>query len=135
LTALNTSTDFPLAQVTGAAGEVLQNLQVFMQHGFSSAPPIGSQGVVIPLGGRTDQSVFIACQNGALAVRNLQPGEAVLFNSVTGDKVFMSATGVQIISTRAVNVDAPDLVINGKSFVNHVHSGVQTGESNTGHIV
>ena len=131
LTSLNTATNFPMAQVSGASGELLQAMQLFQQHGFASAPPLGSQGIVIPLGGKTDQAVFIACQNGSLTVKNLQPGEAVLYG-LDGDKVYMTTTGIKLISTRNVILDAPDLIVNGISVVNHKHDQVQPGTGISG---
>ncbi|MCL8000189.1 hypothetical protein M8994_18320 [Brucella sp. 21LCYQ03] len=46
-------------------------------------------------------------------------------------RISFNGGGIAISSDQNMTVDAPDLIINGISFMNHVHSGVVPGGSNT----
>ena len=128
---LNTAPGVGLMQVLGASGEILQGVEFFQQFGFSSSPVRGTQVIVLPLGGKTSQSVVIACENGGLRVKNLAPGESVMYGP-DGDQVYMSSSGIVVNSTRDVTVNAPDLVIHGISFMGHKHRDVKAGSDLSG---
>lgn len=89
ITHINNAPDVQLVQLKGmAAGDDLQDNELFQQFGFSSNPPSGTLGVILPVGGKTSQGVIIATENGELRFKPLKPGEAVVFNAF-GDHVLM----------------------------------------------
>ena len=47
-------------QLSGLADETLQDLEQLQEFGFTSAPPEGTEAVVIPLGGATSHGVIVA---------------------------------------------------------------------------
>lgn len=67
-------------QLSGLAGETLQDLEHLQEYGFASNPPDGSEAVVIPLGGNTSHGVIVCTQHGNYRIKNLKPGETAIFN-------------------------------------------------------
>lgn len=91
ITHTNNAPDVQLVQLQGmTAGDDLQDNELFQHFGFSSNPPAGTQGVVLPIGGKTAQGVIIATENGQYRFRPLEPGEAVVYNAF-GDYIVMHA--------------------------------------------
>ena len=65
LTALDTSPSVQLLQADGLSGEQLQASEVFQHFGFTSAPPAGTQCIVLPLGGKSSHGVIVATEHGS----------------------------------------------------------------------
>ena len=80
LTGLDTTPGVQLAQAGGLADEQVQASELFQHFGFTSAPPEGTQCIVLPLGGKTAHSVVVATENGAYRVQALQGGEVCIYN-------------------------------------------------------
>jgi phage baseplate assembly protein V len=139
---VNSAPGVSLMQVSGLAGENLQDNEFFQHYGHSSNPPVGSQVIVLPLGGKSSQGVIIACENGAYRVRNLKPGESVIYNHL-GDFVHIKDDGsIEIKSSLKVIVHSPlvevpdgDVTAGGISLKHHKHGGVQAGGAQTGEPV
>lgn len=107
LAALDLSKRLQRMQLRGLAGELLEDIEHFQQFGFTSAPPEGSELVVIPIGGKTSQCIVVACENGRYRFRLQQPGEAALYNK-DGDYVWIrDGRIVEIKAQQKVKVDAP----------------------------
>lgn len=53
---------------------------------------------------------------------------------LTGDNINMTADTINITGTTAVNIDSPATTVDQKNFMGHTHTGVTTGESNTGGV-
>lgn len=80
LTGLNSAPGVQLAQADALAGEQLQAAELFQHFGFTSAPPAGTQCIVLPLGGKTAHAIIVATENGAYRVQALQGGEVCVYN-------------------------------------------------------
>jgi phage gp45-like len=132
-------------------GEVRNNVEYMMPFG-RSALPSGGDAIMLTVGGTRDDVVAIAVDDPAKRIRGLAPGEfgdsdgqsAIVFKAnqlqvqstqpiamqsdatiyVTAAAVAMGAVGATLY--RMMN----ELMI--PVFNNHVHSGVQSGGSNTG---
>lgn len=74
----------------GLAGESLEERDLFQQFGFTSAPPAGSQAIVIPIGGRSSAAVVIATEHGAYRFKLGARGEMAIYNQ-WGDFVHLKA--------------------------------------------
>lgn len=83
---LNTASQVSVAQIKGVASEVLNNVPVFQQFGFTSALPDNSDVIVLPLLGRSGLSVIIASENGKFRLKGLVKGESALY-SAFGDYI------------------------------------------------
>lgn len=137
--AVNPAPNVTLVQVSGVAGEIVQDNELFQHYGFSSNPPAGSAVIVLPLGGKTSQAVIISSEHGAYRIKNLAAGEAVIYNH-HGDKVWIKQDGtIDVTASSKVTVHSPlvevptgDVTASGISLKNHRHGGVQAGASQTG---
>ncbi len=101
LTALDSSPDVQLLQADGLAGEQLQASEVFQHFGFTSAPPEGSQCIVLPLGGKTAHSVIVATEHGSYRVQALKSGEVCVYNQ--------SGAKITLKEQRVVEIEADTL--------------------------
>ena len=147
ITRVNSGPNISLIQLGGVAGEMLQDNELMQQYGFTSHPPVGSVGIVLPLGGKTSQAVIIATEHTAYRLKYLQEGEVAVYNTfgasvilhADGSVSVNSAASVSITATDTVTVNAPlvnvpngDVTASGISLINHKHTGVQAGSSQTG---
>lgn len=151
---VNTAPNVALVQVSGMAGETVQDNELFQHFGFSSNPPAGSAVIVLPLGGKTSQAVIIASEHGQYRLKNLAAGEVVIYNK-QGDKVYIKQDGtIEVTASSTVLVNSPvvdvtasskvivhsplvevpdgDVTAGGISLKNHMHGGVQAGAAQTG---
>lgn len=103
----NSQTPHQLAQLSALAGETLPDVELMQHFGFSSAPPAGSKAVVLPLSGKTGSSIIIATENGGLRIKQLEEGEAVIYNA-RGDYVKLNKEGVCEVVCKKFKVTAPD---------------------------
>jgi phage baseplate assembly protein V len=97
----------------GLADESLQDVELMQQFGFTSAPPAGSQIIVLPLGGRTSASVIIASEHGAYRLQLNNQGEAALYNQ-WGDHLWFKKGGVaELVATTKVDITSPLVATSG----------------------
>ncbi|CAM4094848.1 phage baseplate assembly protein domain-containing protein [Acinetobacter pragensis] len=92
-----------LLQLTGFAGEVLDETELVQQVGFSSYIPDGCRVVVIPLQGKTSRSIVIAT-DGAPIVIHVDEGETCIYDQY-GHSVWLKKDGTHVEG---------DLFVNGK---------------------
>lgn len=91
--------DQQMCQVQVRAGapegleEVIDTRPRLGEYGLAYCPPDGSEAIVIFLGGRRSQGVVIATGHRASRPKGLKPGEAMLYNGLTGDFVKMCQDG------------------------------------------
>lgn len=79
LTRANSAGAIQTAQLKGVRGEVLQDVELFQQYGFTSAPLPGTQTIILPLHGLTSHSIIIATEHGSYRLKALKPGEVALY--------------------------------------------------------
>lgn len=108
LTARSEGAAVQLLQADALAGETAQAVELFQHFGFSSAPPAGTQLIVLPLGGRTAHSVVIATEHGAYRL-DVQSGESCLY-SQWGDKVHMRQERIDV-ETKVLHLKASEQVV------------------------
>ncbi|MEE6069775.1 phage baseplate assembly protein V, partial [Avibacterium paragallinarum] len=95
-------------QVSGLADETLQDVELMQHFGFTSAPPTGTQAVIIPIGGQTSHGIVIATENGAFRVKNLQGGEVAIYDQ--------SGSTIVLKQGRLVEVNCDNFVLNCKTY-------------------
>lgn len=83
-----------LLQLTGIADEVLDEVELIQQVGFSSYIPEGSRLVIIPLQGKTSRSIVVAT-DGAPIVINVAEGETCIYDQF-GNSVWLKEDGTHI---------------------------------------
>jgi len=111
-----------IGRVTGMAdGELTQTLQVrtpldvmsvqrLAEFGFTSAPPTGSDVLVVSLGGDRSSAVVISTNHKASRLTGLNSGETAIYNvdgmfvKLTADGVEVEAQGKDVTVTNATTV-------------------------------
>lgn len=89
------------------------------EFGFSSAPPVGSDVVVLSLGGDRSSQVIIATNHKSYRHTGLSAGETVIYNQtgmyvkLTADGIAVEAKGQPVTVTNAtkVTINATDSVV------------------------
>lgn len=92
-------------QLKGFADEVLQEVELVQQVGFSSHVPDAAKVVVIPLQGKTSKSIVVATSGGAITI-NVENGETCIYDQF-GHSVWLKQDGTHIEG---------DLFVNGEVF-------------------
>lgn len=106
-----------LVNLEGLNGEALQATELFQQFGFTSAPPAGTQVIVLPLGGRTSAAVLIATENGSYRLQLGADGEAALYNQ-WGDHVWLKKGGrMEVVASTEVAITSPLVTMSGDLHV------------------
>ncbi|WP_339097195.1 phage baseplate assembly protein V [Pectobacterium brasiliense] len=127
-------------QVQSLADETNDNVERFQNYGLSSVPPVGSEAVVVAIGGRRSGLVAIAVEDKKSRPRGLDPGDVCVYHSeghtitlkqdgvieVRGKKVNLVAEDSCDIVSKLINVTGPavfseDIQVKGKSFLDHLH--------------
>lgn len=80
---------------TGFADRVLDEVPRVSEFGFTSAPPLGSEVVMIRRGSDRSQSIAIGTNHRPSRPRGLQPGDAGIYD-VRSAKVMLTAGGLVI---------------------------------------
>lgn len=95
LTALATAPQVQLVQGEALAGEKMQAVELMQHFGFSSAPPAGTQLVVVPLAGKTAKSVIVATENGAFRIA-VEQGETCIYNQWGAKITFKKEKDIEV---------------------------------------
>jgi phage baseplate assembly protein V len=104
-----------LVTLDGLAGEKQPDVELMQQFGFTSAPPVGSQVIVLPLGGRSSASVIVATENGNYRFKVTTQGEVALYNQ-WGDRVYLNAARqIEITSQSKVTVNTQTCEVNASA--------------------
>lgn len=64
----------------GLSREPIEEMELFQHFGFTSAPPAGTEFILLPLGGRTSASVVIGTEHGAFRFVLDNQGESCVYN-------------------------------------------------------
>ena len=101
-------------QVSGLANETLQDVELMQQFGLTSVPPVGTQVVVLPMGGETTHSIVIATENGSFRVKNLKSGETAVYDESgstiilkQGRLIEIDCDILKITATKKVDISSP----------------------------
>jgi phage baseplate assembly protein V len=108
-----------LLQARLGEAEVRDDLPRLAEFGFASMPPDGSDLVVLFVGGDRSNGVVIASGHIATRMKNLQPGESALYDSLgkhvylKADQIEIDAKGqpVNVINASQVNVTSSGPVV------------------------
>jgi phage baseplate assembly protein V len=113
LQSLKPTTRVQRAQVAGLAGEVVPDAELMQHFGFTSRVPSGAQLVVLPVGGKTSQSVVVATEHGSFRIALAADGETCIY-SQWGDRVYLKADRSILVQAAAkVEVQAPLATFSG----------------------
>ncbi|TCW05560.1 phage baseplate assembly protein V [Raoultella sp. BIGb0138] len=127
-------------QVQSLADETDDDVERFQNYGFSSVPPVGSEAIVVAVGGRRGGLVAIAVEDKSSRPRNGESGDVCIYHQeghfirlkkngeieITGKKVNLVGTEEVGIIGKQINITGPtsfseDIQVKGKSFLDHIH--------------
>ena len=83
-----------MLQFTGFADEVMDEVELIQQVGFSSYVPKDARVVVIPLQGKTAKSIVVATSGGAIVI-HVSEGETCIYDQF-GHSVWLKEDGTHI---------------------------------------
>lgn len=126
-------------QVKLLSGEV-RDMERFQNYGFTSRPHAGAEVAAVFVGGNRDHGLAIAIDDRRFRVIGLQAGEVAIYDdlshkiTLTRDGIVISGGthDITIVDCPNVIVTGGDVVADGISLKTHVHTGVQSGASDTG---
>ena len=107
---INSQEPIQRAQVSALADETLQEIEHLQQFGFTSNPPVGSDAILVPLGGTTSHSVIIATEHASYRIRTLKSGEVAIYNQ--------SGASITLKDNKIIDIDCNELNINASTAVN-----------------
>ncbi|QGZ56758.1 phage baseplate assembly protein V [Paraburkholderia acidiphila] len=111
-----------MAQLTVNDLETIDNIPIVHDFGFSSNPPAGSDVAMVFVGGDRSNGVIVASNHQKYRVRNLAPGESVIYTQ-DGKQIYLTASGgIKIAANgQPVEVDnATTVTINASTKVRMV---------------
>lgn len=125
-------------QVGLLADELRDKLEHYQPYGLSTHPKADADALVLfPDGDRSNGVVImVADKRYRLA---LKKGEVALHDDI-GQSVHLTRTGIDINTTKQVNINTPKtyingtLIIDGQEFFAHKHSGVKSGPNKSGGV-
>ena len=140
-----------LAQVLGLCDEVRSDVEHLQQYGIRSIPLDGSRGILIAYGGSKDNATLITVDDKRFGQFTLQPGDVCIYSKngahtiyrnndiieiLSGTKTITIGGMVMKIDGSGIEVTGGDIIADGISLKNHVHTGSPTAPdgavSNTG---
>lgn len=110
----------------GLAGEDLEEMELMQHFGFTSAPPSGTEYIVLPLGGRTSASVVVATEHGDYRFVVDNQGESCAYNQwgdfahfkkdrsihvKAQEKVFVETKVFRVEASERIELVTPDLLV------------------------
>lgn len=111
-----------LVDLQGLAADMPRKVVRVLPHGFSSNPPLQSEGVLKALGGRSDRPMFIGGEHSQYRPRNLPSGNTILYDD-KGNVVWMQgAQGIARTTKQGPIVDtsAAGVTIEAKGDKFHI---------------
>lgn len=104
-------------QLTVLKDEVLDNVEHFEPHGFTSRPKKGSEAIILCQGGNRSSAITIMVSDRRVRLQGLAEGEVALYDDAD-NKIHLKQNGtVAIASPKSVDVTAPDVTMSGNLTV------------------
>lgn len=102
--------------------ETRDDVERFQNVGFSSAPNVGAEAVVLFVGGRRDHGIVVAVDDRRQTRPSLAPGEVAMhaFGSVIiakadGTVLVTAAANVELVAAGNVTINGGNIILNGGS--------------------
>ncbi len=125
-------------QVALGPDDTRDGLRLLSGYGFTAVPQPGAEALVVFLGGNRTDGIIIATGDRRYRLRSLAPGE-VAMHTDEGDSIVMKRGGtIEVNASTKVQVNSPlvettgDVIADGISLRNHVHTGVSPGSGTSG---
>lgn len=113
IAAVNDSGAIQELQIKALAGETMGRVPRVQEFGFASNPPVGSEAIVVALGGNRENLVVIATDNRQVRFKNLASGEMAIYTDDGTYLVLKKAGQVELKAATKVLVDVPNAEFTG----------------------
>lgn len=153
LVEVDDSGPYQTMRVKGLAGEELRGVTRAQNYGFTSTPPVGAEGILASLGGRSDRAMLLGIEHPGYRPKALGPGATAIYDQF-GSVVSMVEANMRIVHATAmtikagpttISIDASGVTIdgpvrftgpsvrhNGKNIgQDHTHTGVTPGSGSS----
>lgn len=120
----NDSGDIQLIQGSLLKGETNSKIRKMHQYGFSSNAPAGSEFILVSVAGNREAGVAIASENRATRIKNLSPGDSIIYNA---DGTFIHMKGANIeakLSKIKIENDSYEMIAVMSEFMDKVINGL-----------
>lgn len=133
-------------QLKVLADETADDIERFQNYGHTSVPPVGSEAIVLGVGGARAGLVAIAVEDKSVRPKDLEAGDNCLYH-LEGHRIVLGKDEAVSIEAKSVITEASektltispdneiqgslhvtlnistdaDVIINGKSFLDHKH--------------
>lgn len=81
-----------LVEARGFGGETFEDCYRPQAHGISSVPPVGSEGLLLALGGRADRTLMLGFEHKDSRIKDQKPGWTSLYDD-KGNVVSLVGSG------------------------------------------
>lgn len=113
ITAVNDSSAIQELQISALAGEAMNKVPRVQEFGFASNPPVGSEAIVVSLGGNRENMVVVATDKRNVRFKNLASGATAIYTD-DGTVIHLKKGGlVDVIAATKVLVTCPDVEFSG----------------------
>jgi phage baseplate assembly protein V len=135
-------------RLSGLKGEELDQVPRIQPFGLSTNPPVGSEGLLLALGGRSDRGVVLGVESPDHRPTGREPGSTILYdangNVVSivqaelrvrhATQIVLQVGGVTLtLSSAGLAISGGTVTHDGKNISKtHVHTNVQGGAGNSG---
>ena len=103
--------ELQLADALGYESERFRKAHRVQQFGLTGRPMPGAHGLAVPVNGRADQMALVGFENPEHRPRNLDAGEAGLYNA-HGDLIYVYRRRIRIV-TETVEIVADSIALTG----------------------
>ena len=114
------------AQVTGLDDEILDEIEIIQQVGFSSWLPNGSRVILLPLNGKSSRSVIIGSTESPIFIQ-AEEGQTIIYDQF-GHQILLHENGVKIVGNVEIegslnvtdDINSESNVIDGAGSIHEV---------------
>lgn len=107
IAAVNDTTAIQELQIKALAGEAMNRVPRVQEFGFASNPPVGSEAIVVALGGNRENLVVIATDKRSVRFKNLASGECAIYTDDGSYIVLKKAGEIEVKAATKLTVDVP----------------------------
>ena len=110
LSALDSAPGVQSAAVTIMADENMKGVEYMEPYGFTSAPLVGAEGLILNIGAQRGACVALCLGNRKFRLRGLKSGEVALYTD-EGDKLVFERGNTVRLTTRNFIADAAEKAV------------------------
>ncbi len=100
-------------QIKALAGESFDQIRRFQDFGFTSMPPVGTEAVILAMGGNRENLVVVATDHRASRTTGLLPGESAIYTDDGTVMKFKKSGNVELTTATKVLITCPLSEITG----------------------